>query len=76
MERLGEKKHQEEKAIIEREDTKGAARIEGPEKVGDIEGIEQNACNEKTGKCKKKIDADARKVTDYTEEVQDAVAGV
>jgi hypothetical protein len=76
VERLGKKKNGEEKTIIEREDSKCSSRVERLEIMRDVERLDENTGDKKTGERKEKINATVGRAAYLHDEVQDTRTSV
>jgi len=69
VKRPSEKKQHDENAVVEGEDAKGAAGVEGLEEVREGTCVEQNAGDEKAGENEEEIDAEVAGLADAVEEI-------
>src|SRR5580704_16905088 len=75
MQRQAEEQKQNEKAVVQREDTESTASVEGLKEMGDVQRVEQDTGNEEAGEHKEQIDADVRRCTDLVQEIEEAGTG-
>ena len=76
MEWLCKEEQKYEDAVIKRKDAKDAAGIEGFEEVGDVERVDQNAGDKKSGEREEEIDANIGRAADHIDEIEKSAAGL
>lgn len=76
MKRPSEKKQHDENAVVEGEDAKGAAGVEGFEEVREGACVEQDAGDEKAGENEEEVDAEVAGLANAIDEIQKFGAGV
>src|SRR5271155_5817002 len=75
MQRPAEEQEENEKAVVQREDTESAAGVKGLEEMLYVQRVEQDTGDEEAGEHEEEIDADVRRCTDLVQEIEEAGTG-
>jgi hypothetical protein len=73
---FGESNEDQQTGVVERKDTQGATSIKRLEEVRDIDRIDENAGDQKSGEGEEEIDSNEGRAANIREQVKETRAGV